>query len=115
MHTSRSQIQPNTGSAARHVSYLHSTGVHNFGGIADQHTVNHYKTLAASSECARVVQRVLLKSVAYLCIVHFANTEQCAQGVVARNDEPSDVHEELPSDVEEDEEEVNANESQELV
>jgi hypothetical protein len=43
---------------------------------------------------------------AYLSIVSLAGAEQSFQRVISRNDEAGEVDEELASDVEEDEEEV---------
>jgi hypothetical protein len=50
-----------------------------------------------------------------LSIVNFACAEQGVQGVVSRNDKSCKVHEELSTDVEEDQKEVDSDESEEGV
>ena len=52
---------------------------------------------------------------AYLGVVGLASAEEGIQGVVAWNNEASEVHKELSADVEEDEEKVNSHEAQESV
>lgn len=54
-----------------------------------------------------------LQGVTYLSIINFASAEKRVQGVVAGNDEPSEVHEEFAGDVEEDEEEIDPNKAKE--
>ena len=51
--------------------------------------------------------------ITYLCVIGFARTEQRIQGVVSRNQEASEVHEELASDVEEYQEEVDSEKAKE--
>lgn len=48
----------------------------------------------------------------YLSVIDLAGAEQSVQGVVARDDEASNVDKELASNVEKDEEEVQAGETQ---
>ena len=48
-------------------------------------------------------------------IISFAGTEQSFEGVVSRNDKASKVCEELPAEVEEDEEEVGRDNTEEGV
>ena len=48
----------------------------------------------------------------HLGIIGFACTEQSFQGIIAWDEEPSKVHKELASDVEEDKEKVDADEAE---
>lgn len=50
-----------------------------------------------------------------MSIIHFASAEQRFQGIVSRNDEPSKVHKELASNIEEDEEEIYSDKSEKRV
>ena len=56
---------------------------------------------------------MVYRSKAYLSVIHLAGAEQSLQRVITWNDESSKVREELASDVEEDEEEVDADEPEE--
>ncbi len=47
-----------------------------------------------------------------MSIIHFADAKQRLQGIVSRDHEPSKIHKELASDIEEDEEEVYSDESE---
>ena len=49
----------------------------------------------------------------YLCIICLTGAEQRVQRIVARNDEASKVDKKLASDVEKDEEEIEADETEE--
>jgi hypothetical protein len=48
-----------------------------------------------------------------LSVVNFARTEERFHGVVPRDNEPSDIGQDLTTEVEEDEEEVQADETEE--
>jgi len=48
-----------------------------------------------------------------LCVINLACTEQCLKGVIARNDESRKVDQELAANVEENQEEVETDESEE--
>ena len=51
----------------------------------------------------------------YLSIIRFADTEQGLHGIVSWDDEPSEVHKEFASNIEEDKEKVNSDKSEESV
>lgn len=48
-------------------------------------------------------------------VVTLADTEKCLEGVVCRNHESSEVGQELPADIEEDEEEVECDQAEKSV
>jgi len=48
----------------------------------------------------------VLKDGAYLSIIGLASREQCTKGIIGRQEEPSEVNEELAGNIEEDQEEV---------
>ena len=50
---------------------------------------------------------------AYLCIICAARRKKCFQRIVSWNDESSNIHKEFATNVEEDEEKVNADETKE--
>ena len=91
----------------------------------DTHTVNHYRAKSAKSHQSReeVAPHDRVSSAAdrttrggrgrqraYLSIIHLADAEESIKRVVGRDDEAGRVDEELATDVEEDEEEVDAGE-----
>ena len=78
-----------------------------------RHTVSHCKYVSKRSETKP--QQMPQATSTHLCVIDLAGAEQGSERVVSGNGEASNVHEESASNVEEDEEEVQAGKTEDSV